>query len=67
MIAKKVAALCRETIGGAVVAPPGAMQEMTDEVAVTRTSLDNYRPYRHRMALTRAVPRASKVSGAARA
>ena len=53
--ADKVASRRRETIGnaGAVHALPEAMEDQTGK---TRTSLGNYRPFRHRKEEARAVP-----------
>jgi hypothetical protein len=54
--AEKVANLRRETIGGITVTPPQAASQATAAAGRTRTSLGNYRPFRHRKEASRAIP-----------
>lgn len=58
-VAEKVAAKRRETIGAAAAAP-AAVQEAEEGREASRTSLGNYRPYRHRKVPERAVPPGTK-------
>lgn len=54
--AEKVANLRRETIGGITVTPPQAASQATAIGGGTRTSLGNYRLFRHRKEASRAIP-----------
>jgi integrase len=54
--AEKVANLRRETVGGIAATPPQAAPQATAPAGGTKTSLGNYRPFRHRKKLSRAIP-----------
>ena len=57
--AEKVAMLRRDTVGSNALATAHASTSPTDP-ADTRTSLGNYRPFRHRKVQSRAVPPGTK-------
>lgn len=62
--AEKVANLRRETIGGIVLMPPQAASQATAAPGRTRTSLGNYRPFRHRKEASRPIPPDTKRAAA---